>query len=111
MFFRTKFDGAVGKVLSEAGYTSTAAKLAAWPTGLSATYVENAKRQGIDEPNIAAYFAVALFYSTDGVPHHSSVDKSAIADALVSVIMADDSIDGIRLVSDLMPKIAKMRQV
>ncbi len=111
MFFRMKFDGAVGNVLNEAGYTSTAMKLIAWPAGVSATYVENAKRQGIDEANVAAYFAVALFYSTDGVPHHSSVDKSAIADALVSVIMKDDSIDGIRLISDLMPRIAKMRRV
>ena len=38
------------------------------------------------------------------------VDKSAIADALFYVIMADDSINGIRLISDRMSKIAKMRQ-
>lgn len=110
MLYRMKFDSVIGDVLTQAGYTTTSQKMDVWAPGLTATYVENAKRTGIEYPQLAAYIAIALFYSTDGVPHHHSVDKAKIANALVAVILADDSIEKTALLADLMPQISKMRR-
>ena len=58
MFYRIKFDGIIGEILNECGYTTNAQKFNIWPAGLSTSLIKQGKQLGI-----AAEAAACLGFS------------------------------------------------
>ena len=61
MFYRARFDNAVGVLLQNAGIRTTDAKLEFWPSGESAIAIEIGQLQGL-KPEECAGMAVRYVY-------------------------------------------------
>jgi hypothetical protein len=57
MFYKTRFDSAVGGILTHIGFRTTKEKLEFWPAGYSADFVLEVEPKGVT-PNEAAAWAV-----------------------------------------------------
>jgi hypothetical protein len=80
--YRAAFDGVVGEVLNEVGFSTNAEKLAFWPAGKSRELIIAGKAQGI-EPERAACEGIEEY-----VRQNSSIPqelKTAIFEAVMLV--------------------------
>ena len=91
MFYSIKFDGIIGEILNECGYTTNAQKFNVWPAGLSASLIKQSKQLGI-EAEAAACLGFAKYISdiqefdnNQKVTHVNAALRVAIRNKIVDI--------------------------
>ena len=90
MFYRIKFDGVVGKVLSQAGFQSTDDKFSVWPAGLTSHLVSQSKSLKLDAKS-AAYIGMSKYFTdASNIPVS---ERKSILNAAYLCALQDEGID------------------